>query len=168
MNAVVRDVMTTQVATVRRDTSFKEIAARMHQDRISAFPVLNDEGKVVGIVSEADMLAKEALDGGQEGMPGMIEGMLRRREQAKAAGTTAADLMTSPAVTVTPDDSLKRAARLMHVRRVKRLPVVDAEGRLVGIISRADALAVSDREDAGPRHEITSDVIPGGPLLLNI
>ena len=159
MNAVVKDVMTTQVAIVRRDTSFKEIAARMRRDRISAFPVLDDEGKVIGIVSEADMLAKEALDGGQAGMPGMITGMLRRREQAKAAGTTAGDLMTSPAVTTTGEDSIQHAARLMYARRVKRLPVVDADGRLVGIVSRADVLAVFECPDRDIRHEITDDVI---------
>ena len=67
-------------------------------------------------------------------MPGMITGLLRRKEHEKARGVTAGDLMTSPAVTVTPDDTLERAARLMYTRKVKRLPVVDASGHLVGIV----------------------------------
>ena len=117
----------------------------MRAQRVSAFPVLDDNGKVIGVVSEADLLAKQALDSEPDGMPGMITGLLRRREHEKARGVTAGDLMTSPPVTVTPDDTLERAARLMYTHKVKRLPVVAADGHLVGIVSRADLLAVFDR-----------------------
>ena len=126
----------------------------MREYRVSAFPVVDDDGKVIGVVSEADMLAKEALDSEPEGMPGMITGLLRRKEHEKARGITAGDLMTSPAVTVAPDDTVERAARLMYTRKVKRLPVVDANGHLVGIIGRADLLAVFDRTDEEIRKEI--------------
>ena len=78
------------------------MAAAFREYRVSAFPVLDDDGKVIGVVSEADLLAKQALDSEQDGMPGMITGLLRRREHEKARGVTAGDLMTSPAVTVTP------------------------------------------------------------------
>jgi len=164
MKSTVEDVMTTHVIAVRPGASFKEMAAMLREQHISAFPVVDEDGKVIGVVSEADMLIKEALDGGHGGMPGGISGMLRHREQGKAAAVTAGDLMTHPAVTVEPGESVEHAARLMYARRVKRLPVTDAQGRLVGIISRADVLAVYDRPDEEIRKEITDDVILDGLL----
>ena len=159
MEPTVKDVMTTRVVSVTKDASFRAMAAALREHRISAFPVLDDDGKVIGVVSEADMLAKEALASEPDGMPGMITGMLRRKEHEKARGTTAGDLMTSPAITVRPDDPLERAARLMYTRKVKRLPVVDTNGRLAGIVSRADLLAVFDRPDDDIRREILDQVI---------
>src|SRR5438034_1218009 len=81
--------------------------------------------------------------------------------RAKAGAVTAADLMTSPAVTISPDDTVEHAAKLMYDRKVKRLPVLDRGGRLVGIISRTDILAVFDRTDAEIREEIMTQVIAG-------
>jgi CBS domain-containing protein len=160
MNAVVKEVMSTLPISVGKTTSFKDIAARLRELRVSAFPVLDADGRVIGVVSEADLLAKEALND-RHGVRGMITGLLHRTEQAKAAGVTAADLMTSPAVTVTPDDTVDYAARLMYSRKVKRLPVVDAGGRPVGIVSRTDILAVFDRTAGEIRMEIMTHVIPG-------
>jgi len=159
MRSTVKDVMTTRVIWVRKDASFREMAVALREHRVSAFPVLDEGGKVVGVVSEADLLTKEALDSEPEGMPGMITGMLRRKEQEKARGVTAGDLMTSPPVIVHPEDTVEHAARLMYSRKVKRLPVVDAIGHLIGIISRADVLAVFDRSDSDIRAEITSEVM---------
>jgi len=159
MKSTVRDVMTTRVIWVRKDASFREMAVALREHRVSAFPVLDEAAKVVGVVSEADLLTKEALDYEPEGMPGMITGMLRRKEQEKARGVTAGDLMTSPPVIVRPEDTVEHAARLMYTRRVKRLPVVDAIGHLVGIISRADVLSVFDRSDSEIRAEITDEVL---------
>ena len=160
MNAVVKDVMSTHPISVSRTSSFKEIAARLREFRVSAFPVLDADGTVIGVVSEADLLPKEAL-ADRHGVRGTISGHLRRTGQAKAEGVTAADLMTSPAVTITPDDTVEHAARLMYSRKVKRLPVVDEGGRLVGIVSRTDILAVFDRTDEDIRMEIMTAVIPG-------
>ena len=158
MNALVKDVMTTQVVWVEHDTPFAAIAASLRQFRVSAFPVLNDDGEVVGVVSESDLLAKLALDGGEGGMPGMITGILRQHEMEKARGITAEDVMTSPAATVSPDDTVEHAARLMYVRRVKRLPVVDEDNHLAGIVSRADVLAVYGRPDAEIGEEVRNDI----------
>jgi CBS-domain-containing membrane protein len=105
------------------------------------------------------MLAKEALESEPDGMPGKIAGLLRRREHEKARGITAGELMTSPPVTVTPDDTLERAARLMYTRKVKRLPVVDVNGHLAGIVGRADLLAVFNRSDEDIHREILDQVI---------
>jgi CBS domain-containing protein len=158
MNASVKDVMTTQVVWVEHDTPFAAIAASLRKFRVSAFPVLDDHGHVTGVVSESDLLAKLALDGGEGRMPGMITGLLHQHEMEKARGVTAEDVMTSPAATVSPDDTVEHAARLMYVRRVKRLPVIDADGRLAGIVSRADVLAVYGRADLEIGEEIRNEI----------
>jgi len=160
MNVKVRDVMTGDVVVaVRRDTSFKEMAARLRQYRVSAFPVIDENRRVIGVVSEADLLAKEALADEPAGIPAAISGILHHKDHQKAEGLTAGDLMTHPAVTVRPDDSVEHAARLMYTLQVKRLPVVDAGVYLVGIVSRADLLAVFDRPDEEIYSEIVNDVI---------
>ena len=158
MTATIKDVMTTQVVRVAQDTPFTAIAAALRQYRVSAFPVLNEAGKVIGVVSESDLLNKMAL-GGEDHMPGMIGGILRHKQLEKARGVTAADLMTAPPVTVSPDDTVEHAARLMYQRGVKRLPVVDADGQLAGIVSRADVLAVYDRPDAEIAEDIRTGVL---------
>ena len=159
MEPTVKHVMTTRVVSVTTNASFRTMAAALREHRVSAFPVLDDDGKVIGVVSEADMLAKEALNSEPQGVPGMVAGLLRHKEHEKARGITAGDLMTRPAVTVTADDTPERAARLMYARKVKRLPVVDANGHLIGIVSRSDLLAVFDRSDAEICKEITDDIM---------
>ena len=155
----VQEIMTTRVIWVKKDATFREMATALREHRVSAFPVV-DDGKVIGVVSEADMLNKEALDD----EPGVISGILHHRDQAKARGVTAGDLMTTAVVAVRPDDTVEHAAKLMYDRRVKRLPVTDENGRLVGIISRADVLSVFDRTDHDIDQEITNEVIRGGFL----
>jgi CBS-domain-containing membrane protein len=153
----VEDVMTTKVSTVRLDTPYKVIAAQLHEHRVDAVPVVNDNECVLGVVSAADLLAKVALDGnsGQEG----LFALRHHRELQQAHALTAADLMTSPAVTVGPCTSVRHAARRMSERHVKRLPVVDPDGRLLGIISRSDVLAVFRCPDESVRQAILRDVI---------
>jgi CBS domain-containing protein len=153
--------MTTQVVAVRKDASFKEMGARMRDSRVSAFPVIDDAGKVIGVVSEADMLNKEADQAG----PGTFASMLRFRDHEKAAGVTAADMMTSPAATISPDELVVEAARLMRDRRVKRLPVTNTMGHLIGIVSRVDVLSVFTRPDAEIQHEAIEEMARGGFLV---
>jgi CBS domain-containing protein len=165
MNATVKDVMTTYVVAVGKGASFKDIAARLSRFRVSAFPVVEQDGTVIGVVSETDLLAKHALDLAREalaeghGAPAAMSAGSKRQEPDQADGLTAGDLMTHPAVTITPEESVEHAARLMYNCRVKRLPVVDDTGYLVGIISRTDVLAVFDRSDDDIRDEITNQVI---------
>jgi CBS domain-containing protein len=160
MSKTVREIMTTRVIWVKKDATFREMAVALREHRVSAFPVVDDDHKVIGVVSEADLLAKEALDD----EPGVLTGILHRRDQVKARGVTAGDLMTTAVVAVRPDDTVEHAAKLMYDRRVKRLPVTDENGRLVGIISRADVLSVFDRTDHDIYQEITNEVILGGFL----
>lgn len=161
MSATVRDVMTTRVVSVRKDATFKDIAALLIEHRVSAFPVLDEEGKVIGVVSEADLLSKEALVaamGGQAARLGRVASPWHG-EFAKAAAVTAADLMTKPPVVVTPDEPVTSAARLLYHSRVKRLPVVGVRGELVGIVSRSDVLSVYSRPDEEIRQEIAENVL---------
>jgi len=157
MSKTVQEIMTTRVIWVKQDATFREMAVALRENRVSAFPVVDDDHKVIGVVSEADLLTKEALDD----EPGVLAGILHRRDQAKARGVTAGELMTATVVAVRPQDTVEHAAKLMYDRRVKRLPVTDADGRLVGIVSRADVLAVFDRTDEAIRQEITDDVLLG-------
>jgi CBS domain-containing protein len=158
MNATVKDVMTTQVVAVRLNATYKEMAAKLGEFRVSAFPVLDDDNKVIGVVSEADLLTKEALE---YSVPGLMGGILHGRERAKAAAVTAADLMSKPAVAIGPDAPVADVARLMYSRRIKRLPVTSDDGRLVGIVTRSDVLSVYSRPDADIQREITQDLILG-------
>ena len=157
MKTAVKDVMTTRVIWVKKDATFREMAVALREYRVSAFPVVDDDRKVIGVVSEADMLNKEVLDD----EPGVISGLLHRRDQAKARGVTAGDLMTTAVVAVRREDTVEHAAKLMYDRRVKRLPVTDDAGRLVGIISRSDVLSVFDRTDESIRKEVTEDLLLG-------
>ena len=157
ISATVKNVMTTSVVAVRKDASFKEMAAMLRSRRISAFPVVDDAGRVIGVVSEGDMLVKEAV---QADGSSLLAALRHLREDDKATGITAGDLMTAPAVTIGPDAPVEEAARLMYDRRVKRLPVVNVAGRLVGIISRVDVLAVFSRPDDDIKDEIAHQVLP--------
>ncbi|MFJ8817537.1 CBS domain-containing protein [Amycolatopsis thermoflava] len=147
-NLKVADVMTEEVVSVREDTPFQEVARVLTGRHISGAPVVDAGGRVVGVVSEADLLPKGAGTRGRR--------WFRRRD--KAARRTAADVMTAPAVTVAPDTPLAVGARLLAKTGVKRVPVVDADGKLAGIASRADFLGVFARPDEEIRTEIEREV----------
>lgn len=158
MRMKVRDVMTSPVETVAPTASFKEVAARLRERAISAVPVVDAAGVVMGIVSEGDLLLKEeraSLEAGQH----LLERRRTRVAREKAAGSSAGQLMTRPAITVEAGLAVTEAARLMHQHGVKRLPVVDESGRAIGIVSRGDLLKVFARSDEDIRREIVDEVI---------
>jgi CBS domain-containing protein len=157
----VRTVMSTDVATVRESTPFKEVVRVLARRDISAVPVVDREGHVVGVVSEADLLIKQ---GTQE-----IEFTRSprtwwrgRRDLRRATATTAGQLMTKPAITVTADSTVAGAARILTEHDIKRLPVVDTDGRLVGVVSRRDLLTVFLRKDEDIRDDIVQRVFEHG------
>jgi CBS domain-containing protein len=147
----VSDVMTTDVVTVTKDTSYKDVARIMTERRVNALPVVSRDGHVLGMVSEADVLRKQ-----ERAFRRLGTGLPRRtrRERAEAQARNAAGLMTAPAITIHPDAPLGSAARLMNGHRIRRLPVVDPSGKLVGIVSRRDLLSVFLRPD----EEIAAEV----------
>lgn len=157
MASLVAEVMTYNVVAVRQEAEFKEIVAVMHRRRVSAFPVLDAGDRVIGVVSEADLLPREAYPA----RPAASRHEQRRRVPAKATALTAAELMTSPAVTISAAATVTEAARVMHSHKLKRLPVVDEDRRLVGIVSRVDLLGVYDRPDAQIGAEIIERVLAG-------
>ncbi|MGW1809742.1 CBS domain-containing protein [Streptomyces sp. NPDC002078] len=153
---IVSDVMTLTVAAVGPHAPFKEIVRLMQDWQVSALPVIEGEGRVVGVVSEADLLPTEELRDNPE------TGYLRLRrpvDMAKAGALTAADLMSSPAVTVRANATLAEAARTMAREGVKRLPVVDEAGLLAGIVSRADLLKVFLRDDDAIAEEVRRETV---------
>jgi len=158
VHAYVKDVMTTDVVAAQADASYRDLAAMLRGHRVGGFPVVDGEGVVVGVVSESDLLARQVAH--RPHLPHLPH--LPHREQADPARLTAADLMSRPPVTVGPDETAKHAARLMHSRKLRRLPVVDRRGRLVGIVTRADLLSAFTRPDEEIRREITQDVIADG------
>jgi len=163
MSTTVSDVMTTGVIAVRGDTSFKEMAAMLGSSRVSGFPVIDRAGKVLGVVSETDMLIKEA---DRASHPEVFAGLRRSRDLQKAAGVTAAELMTSPPVTIGPEEPVQHAAFLMYDRAVERLPVVDEAGHLVGIVSQVDVLSIFSRPDEEIRREV-ADLVAQPNFLMD-
>jgi CBS domain-containing protein len=160
MHSLVKDLMTTPVVTVGPETPFKEMVARLAEHRVSAVPVVNHARLVLGVVSEADLLLKEEFPDPDADLP-LVWTKRRRAEHDKAAAAIAHDLMTVAVVSIAPDATAAQAARCMHTANVKRLPVVDNRGRLVGILSRSDLLKVFNRPDAAIRREIIDEVIVG-------
>lgn len=157
-STLVRDVMTTDVVTVEPSTPFKEIAARLARHRISAVPVLAADRRVLGVVAEVDLLLKQEYPDPEANVPPAWT-RRRRREWRKAAAVVAGQLMTAPAITVSPTATVADAARRLHDAGVRRLPVVDELDRLVGIVSRADLLTVFTRPDEAIESEIVGGVI---------
>ncbi|WP_043268319.1 CBS domain-containing protein [Streptomyces sp. CT34] len=153
---LVGDVMTRTVVAVGQEATFKEIVETMARWKASALPVLAGEGRVIGVVSEADLLPKEEFRGAD---PDRREQLRRLADLRKAGALTAGELMSAPAVTVHADATLAQAARVMARRSVKRLPVVDAEGMLQGVVSRADLLKVFLRSDEELAAEIRQDIV---------
>jgi CBS domain-containing protein len=154
----VGEVMTATVVTVPESATYHEVVDLMLGHGISAVPVVDSEGRVVGIVSEADLLYKvEFAD--REPVRHLIERRRTRDGRAKAAGTVAADLMTEPAITIRATETVGAAAAEMSRRNVKRLPVIDANGFPIGIVSRRDLLEQYLRPDDAIVSDIREHVL---------
>jgi CBS domain-containing protein len=149
----VSDVMTTSVVTVDRITPYQQIARLLAEHQISGVPVLMMGRLVAGVVTESDLLAAEDVTARQARLNAESPKRWRLREPGQAS-LTAGTLMTTPAITIQPDVTIPGAARLMNTHHVRRLPVVDSEGRLVGIVSRRDLLSVFLRPDADVAHDV--------------
>ncbi|PWU52717.1 hypothetical protein DLJ46_02540 [Micromonospora globispora] len=154
----VGDVMTRDVATVGEDTPYRQIVDVLIRRGISAVPVVDSFRRVLGVVSEADLLHKIERSGHPDERR-VFEGRRRRTAREKADALVAKDLMAAPAVTTQAEAPLPAAARLMDREAVKRLPVLDDLGRLVGIVTRSDLLRVHLRTDAEIREDVVQEVL---------
>jgi len=148
----VSDVMTTSVVTVDRITPYQDIDRLLTEHRISGVPVLMMGRQVAGVVSEADLLAAEDKTARQARLDAQSPRRWRLR-QPRRTGLAAGTMMTAPAITIGPDATIPAAARLMNTHHLRRLPVIDEDGKLVGIVSRRDLLSVFLRPDADIVHD---------------
>jgi CBS-domain-containing membrane protein len=155
----VRNIMTEAVVVAEEQAPFKELLDLMHEHHVSAIPIVDRGSRLIGIVSEADLLLKEARASG-DAEP-IFETRRSRIEREKAEGSVAAHLMSSPVVTVGAGATVAEAARIMHDRGVKRLPVVDDDQRVIGIVSRSDLLTVFLRPDSEIANEVDDGVLRG-------
>jgi CBS domain-containing protein len=158
----VQDVMTRSVISVRPDTPLREVARVLDEHRISGVPVVDEAGTLLGVVSEADFLV-EAQGGPAVVRRSPIARLFGRDGDARSPGdrhfaSTASELMTSPVITIGPDELIADAAALMTKERINRLPVVE-EGKLVGIVTRADLVRSYVRTDAQLADSIREDVL---------
>lgn len=154
----IEDVMTTEVATVGPGTSLKEVARELVERRISGMPVVDDEGHVLGVISEADLIVKERGEPPQRG--GLLARLLDRDDHddhAKLEARVAGEAMTSPAITIESRRLVGAAAALMLDMQINRLPVLK-NGQLVGIVTRADLVRAFARAETEIMGEIRSQV----------
>jgi CBS domain-containing protein len=165
----VRDVMTAPALSVTGHTPYKQVARLLSEHHLSALPVLSRGGRVIGVVSEADLLHKQERH--HAARPGGMSWWLHRKAAAKAEARNAGQLMTSPAVTIHPDAPLGSAARLLNSHHLRRLPVVDPDGKLLGIVSRRDLLSVFLRPDEEIATEVRTalaDVLLADPAAVRV
>jgi CBS domain-containing protein len=170
-HSTVRDVMTTDVVTVDRITLYKEVAGLLASHRISAVPVLVMGRHVAGVVSEDDLLAArdKAAQQAQTGKTGHLP--WPRHQGKQHPKLTAGEMMSSPAITIHPDAPIPRAARLLHDHHIKRMPVVDPDGKLIGIVSRRDLLRVFLRPDpqiAQQVRELLAEILLTDPATVTV
>ena len=152
-------VMTRDVVSVTPDTPLKDVAAAIVERGISGLPVCDADGAVVGVLSEADLLVKQG--GSPERSGGLFAWLVETAsapDLAKLRAHTAGEAMTSPAVTVETASPVSEAARTMVSLGVNRLPVVE-DGRLVGIVTRADLVRLFTRSDEEIARDIRQDVV---------
>ncbi|MEU6371288.1 CBS domain-containing protein [Streptomyces sp. NPDC046931] len=154
---LVRDVMDVPAVSMRDDLPYRDIARLLAREHVGAVPVVDADDRVVGVVSESDLLAKVAFEASGH-RPGPVGRLRGRRLHDKVRGETAADLMTTPAITVLPGATVAEAARLAALSRLKRIPVTDHDERLVGVVRRNALLQALIRDDAGIREEIEAKI----------
>lgn len=143
----VADVMVEDVVSVKPSTTFKELVDLLWLNDVSALPVVDERGVLQGIVTESDLLARAEFTPGASGGSRKSSKAALYAKLASASPLTAADVMTSPVITVRSDDTLTDTARLMRGRQLRRLPVLDSAGALVGMVSQVDLLKVFFRSE---------------------
>ena len=159
-HTTVADVMSTNVISANPQDSFAQLAMMLRNAAIRAVPVVDDDDRLCGVVSEADLMAAVAhAEGGDARRWWRPRHIRRRSPQAKAGATTAAELMTTDVETVSPATRLPAAARTMMDRQLSWVPVCDEAGRVVGVLGRRDVLTVFLRDDASIRTEIVDDIL---------
>jgi CBS domain-containing protein len=150
----VADIMTAPVLTVSPGTSLKDAATIMVEKGITGLPVVDSDGRVIGVVSETQILVEEQAEPEQKSLAGRLFAHGEASPREKVNAPTVGDTMTAPAITIDPDASVSRAATMMLESNVHRLLVTDAGGTLVGIVTRVDLMRAFVRPDEALEREI--------------
>jgi CBS domain-containing protein len=154
-------LMVGDVVTARCDTPFKEVVRLLEEHRVSGLPVIDEDRKVIGVISETDLVLRQVRGPESDGVLARCRrlfGARARHAAAKSRARTAGGVMSKPAVTVHVDATVAEAARLMTEHRIERLPVVDEQGTLVGIVTRRDLLQVFLRTDDEIQRDVRQEV----------
>jgi len=141
----VREIMTKRVIAVKRDSDIHEVSALLSEHNISGLPVVDEEYRVIGVVSEADILSMVGMKKGhvfKDILRHILGEPLPKRKHQGRIG----EIMSSPAITTTPDADIREVAEILESKRIKRLPVVGNENALLGIISRADIVRAMSKK----------------------
>lgn len=154
----VADVMTQGAVSATANTPYRDLVDMLEMRAVNAVPVVDSFGRVLGVVSASDLLHKIEFAGGVD-PPRVFESRRHRNDRRKAAGMVAEQLMSSPAVTVSKRTSVSEAARLMETTGVRRLPVVDDLGRIIGMVTNRDLLKVFLRPDDQIKRQIVNDIL---------
>ena len=140
----VEDVMTRRVVTARTDSDIRDVSALLSENRISGLPVVDERGHVVGVVSEADLLSLAGMERGHS-FKDIVKHILGESVPRRKQGSRVGEIMSSPALTTRPETDIRDVAKILESKGIKRLPVVDEENRLVGIVSRGDIVRAMSR-----------------------
>jgi CBS domain-containing protein len=146
MTKTVADVMSRNPVVVQRETSLTEAIKILAERRISGLPVVDDSGKLIGIISETDLMWQEtgvtppAYIMFLDSVIYLQNPATYERDLHKALGQTVGEVMSKDPITISPDKSLRDAARLMHDKHINRLPILDSEGQVIGILTRGDII----------------------------
>jgi len=154
----VRDIMTTDPVKVTADTRLREAARLMVRHRVSGLPVVDEGGKLIGILSEGDFIRREAGRDRPHGVS-LLDAVFGEGELQPVGAETVAEIMTRSVVTITQEATVGESARVKGRRNEKRLPVVDLEGELIGIVSRADVVGAFTKPDDVIEDEVREDLI---------
>ncbi|MFE3169156.1 CBS domain-containing protein [Streptomyces sp. NPDC059224] len=178
MPRIVGEVMTSDVVEAHPETSFKDVVRLLDRHRISGLPVVDRDDKVVGVVSQTDLIRHQVTrspdDRTRRARRQPSTRLRHPRSGAVAHALTARELMSTPAITVHPEQRIADAARVMERHGVERLPVVDEEDRLIGIATRRDLLRVFLRTDDEIGQEVRDDVLdralglPAGSVTVSV
>jgi CBS domain-containing membrane protein len=134
---LVKEIMMTTVVSVKRTADLHEAARILSENRISGMPVVDDNNRVIGVISEADVLTLAGMKR-EHTFKDILRSILGEPAPARSGGNKVGDVMSFPPITSKVDDEVVEVAKILEERRIKRLPVVDNDGKLLGIISRAD------------------------------
>ena len=140
----VEDVMTRRVVTARTDSDIRDVSALLSENRISGLPVVDERSHVVGVVSEADLLSLAGMERGHS-FKDIVKHILGEPVPKRKQGNRVGEIMSSPAMTTRPETDIRDVAKILESKGIKRLPVVDEENRLVGIVSRGDIVRAMSR-----------------------